>query len=146
MLNKMIVGSFIGLILTGILFMGLSSPTFMTAQSEDSTPTEVMAENAESYREVIISSLQKAGAEIQDNDIDQFYQELLQEYELDELSSGEAQAEYTSLAEMLPDIKKVNHAAVTLPLQKAGKNIQDKEIAQFYYKFLKDVGWTIEPD
>ena len=34
--------------------------------------------------------------------------------------------------------------SLTLPLQEAGKNIQDKEIAQFYYELLDNAGWTIE--
>lgn len=141
---KMIVGLFAGMILTGILFMGPLSSIPMMAQSDDPGLTETPVDNAEIYHKALISSLQEAGEEIQDNDIDRFYWKLIRGYELDKLSPGTAQAEHSSPTEVLPDIKKINHRALTLPLQEAGKNIQDEEIAQFYYKLMKDAGWTIE--
>ena len=143
---KMIVGLLVGMILTGILFMGPLSPTPITAHSEDASLTEVPSDNIATYRETIISVLQAAGDEIQDNDTAQFYQKLVQEYELDEPYTGVAPAEQSSLMELLPDIKNINQKALTLPLQEAGKNIRDEEIARFYYKFLKDAGWTLESD
>lgn len=141
---KMIVGLLAGMIVTGILFMGPLSPTPITAQTEDASLTETPVDIVETYRETIISVLQAAGDEIQDNDTAQFYQKLLQEYALDEPSPEKTPAEQFSLTELLPDIKNINQKALTLPLQEAGKNIRDKEIAQFYYKLLKDAGWTIE--
>jgi len=56
---KMIVGLFIGMILTGILFMGPLSLIPMIAQSDGPGLTETPVGNAEIYRKVIISSLSK---------------------------------------------------------------------------------------
>jgi hypothetical protein len=141
---KMIVGLFIGMILTGILFMGPLSLIPMIAQSDGPGLTETPVGNAEIYRKAIISSLQEAGEEIQDSDTERFYWKLIRGYELGRPSPGTAQAEGSSPTEVLPDIKKINHRALTLPLQEAGRNIQDEETAQFYYKLMKDAGWTIE--
>ena len=143
---KIIIGFFAGMILAGALSMGPLSPNPVTGQSDDSTRAEPRTENAQTYHEIITSSLQAAGEEVQDKDIDQFYRKLIREYELDEPSSGIAQAEHSSPTDVLPDIRKINQKALILPLQEAGKNIKDKEIAQFYYKLLKDAGWAIEPD
>ncbi len=143
---KMIVGLFTGVILTGILFTGPLSLIPTIAQSEDSSLTKTLPDIAGIYREALTSSLQEAGDEIQDKEIAQFYRKLLREYELDEPSPGIAQAEHSSPTEVLPDIKKINYIAITLPLQEAGRNIKDKEIAQFYYKLLESAGWTIESD
>ena len=142
---KMIVGLFVGILFTGLLYnVGILSLTPIMAQSEESSLAKTLPDTAASYHEALISPLQKAGEEIKDREIAQYYQKLQQEYELDKPSSEITPTEHSSLTEMLPDIKKINHAALTLPLQEAGKNIQDKEIAQFYYKLLKNAGWTIE--
>ena len=143
---KIIIGLFTGMILAGVLFMGPLSQISATAQPADTNLTETRTDNAEIYREALISPLQEAGNEIQDKDIDQFYQKLLQEYELDEASYEVAQAEPSSPLDVLPDIKNINRKAISLPLREAGKNIRDKEIARFYYELLKDAGWTIESD
>ena len=143
---KTIIGLFVGMVLMGALFMGPLSPTHAAGKSADSSQPEAPADIAETYREALLSPLQQAGNEIQDDDTDQFYQKLLQEYDLDEAFSEAAQAENPDLIELLPDIKDINQKALNLPLQEAGKNIQDEEIAQFYYEFLQSAGWTIEPD
>lgn len=143
---KMIIGLLAGMILAGALFMGPLSITPTTAQAGEPSLAGVPADIAETYHEALTSPLQEAGNEIQDKDTARFYRKLIREYNLDEASSGVAQAEHSGLAGMLPDIKNINRKALNLPLQEAGKNIQDEEIAQFYYKLLKDAGWEIEPD
>ena len=144
---KMIIGLFTGMLLTGLLYnTGIMSPAPMMAQSDSITLTETLSDLPVSYHKALTSALQKVDKEIKDKEIAQFYQKLRQEYELDKPSSGTARSDNSSLMEMLPDIKKINHIALTLPLQEAGRNIQDKEIAQFYYRLLKNVGWAIEPD
>jgi len=143
---KIIIGIFTGMILAGALFMGPLSQISATAQSVDTSLTETPADSAEIYRQALISALQKAGDEIEGEDIDQFYRKLTREYELDKASPGTAQAEPTNPMDVLPDIKNINQKALSLPLQEAGKNIRDKEIARFYYKLLKDAGWVTESD
>ncbi len=143
---KTVIGLLVGMILMGALFMGPLSQTPVVGKSADSSPPEAPADIAETYRDALISPLQQAGDEIQDADTYQFYQKLLREYNLDKVSSEASRAEHSSLIELLPDIKNINQKALSLPLQEAGKNIQDKEIAQFYYKFLKSAGWEIGAD
>ncbi len=143
---KMIIGLLVGMVLMGALFMGPLSQSTAAGKSADSSQPAASADIAEIYREALISPLQKAGGEIQDADIQQFYQKLLREYNLDAVSPEALRVEQSGLTELLPDIENINQTALSLPLQEAGKNIQDKEIAQFYYKFLKDAGWEIGPD
>lgn len=143
---KILIGLLVGMILMGALFMVSLSQTPVVGKSADLSQSEAPADIAATYREALISPLQKAGDEIQDADIHQFYQKLVREYNLDEVSSEASLSENSSLIELLPDIKNINRKALSLPLQEAGKNIQDEEIARFYYKFLKDAGWEIEPD
>ena len=132
------------MILTGALFMGSVSATPAKEQTEDSSLVEMLPDLAQTYRKSLTSPLQAAGDEIRDNDTGQFYRKLLREYDLDEPSPGIAQTEHSGLTEVLPDIKNINYVAITLPLQEARKNIQDEDIAQFYYKFLQSVGLAIE--
>jgi len=143
---KVIIGLFAGMVLMGALVAGPLSQTPVSGRSAEPGQTQAPPGNAEEYHETIRSLLREAGDEIQDKDIDQYYHKLVQEYDLDEASSGVAPADNSSPAEMLPDIKNITQKALNLPLKEAGKNIQDKEIARFYYKLLKDAGWEIESD
>jgi len=95
-------------------------------------------------RAEITSMLNEARGKIRGQETRKYYDNLVAAYDLDEPSSGAGQAEYPDEQETLPDIEKIQNAALTLPLQEAGKRIKDKEIADFYYKFLKDAGWGIE--
>lgn len=140
---KIIIGLFIGMLLMGLLYnVGILSLTSSTAKAEGSSLADTLPDITEIYHEALVRPLQEAGGEIQDSDIAQFYQKLLREYGLDEPSSGITQDEHLGLAGMLPDIENINYTALALPLQEAGRNIQDKEIAEFYYRFLEATGWT----
>ncbi len=143
---KTIIGLFVGMILMGVLVSGPLSSTPVKGKFADSSQPEALANIAETYHQALLSALHKAGDEIQDEDIARFFQKLLQEYDLDEASHGAPQDEDSSRTELLPDIKNINQVALSLPLREAGKNIQDEDIARFYYKFLKSAGWTIESD
>ncbi len=143
---KMIVGLLVGMVLMAALFMGPLSQSSAAGKSADPGQSEALVDIAETYREALISPLQKAGGEIQDADTQEFYQKLLREYNLEEVPSEASRADQSGLTGLLPDIKNINQTALSLPLQEAGKNIQDKEIAQFYYNFLKDAGWEIQSD
>ena len=146
-MRKLIVGLICGATLSTVLFMvfggGLSSIP-VTGQPGNSTTTETLTDNA-TFRENIYSLLQDAGNEIQDYDTWRFYQKLVQAYELDEVPGTEPGEDPTA-AEILPDLNKINFVALYLPLEEAGRNIQDEELAQFYYKFLQSAGWSINPD
>ena len=139
---KMIAGLFIGVAVTAALFLGpLSPPTATAADSIDPNQPELTTDNT-TIRNDILFLLQEAGNEIQNNDTEQFYQKLIQGYELTETSDTESQ----DVTDILPDIKKISNTALSLPLQEAGKNIRDEEIARFYHELLESLGWQVEPD
>lgn len=146
-MRKLIVGLMCGATLSTVLFMvfgGALSSTPVTGDTDSSTTTEALTDNT-TFRENIYSLLQDAGNEIQDYDTWRFYQKLVQAYELDEVPEAEPGEDPTA-AEILPDLNKINFVALYLPLEEAGRNIQDEELAQFYYKFLQSAGWSISPD
>ena len=143
---KIIIGLFVGMILMGALFLGPLSQNPVIGKSTGSSQLEVSSDITGIYRDALLSPIKKAGDEIQEDDIARFYHKLIQGYNLDEASLKAVQAEPSSLIRLLPDIKNINQKALSLPLYEAGRNIQDKEIAQFYYKLLKSAGWTVEPD
>jgi hypothetical protein len=149
-MRKLIVGLIVGSVMTGALFLTFMGPLSSTpaaagGEPESSDPIEISTDNT-TFRENIYGILQKAGSEIQDSDISRYYQLLVGAYELGESPSGTADGEDPSPSDILPDINKISRTALILPLQEAGKQIKDKELAQFYYKFLASAGWSIEPD
>jgi hypothetical protein len=148
-MRKMIFGLIAGSVMTAALlmvFMGpLSSTPAAAGESVGSDYINTSSDNT-TFRENIYSLLQEAGNEIQDADTKQYYQRLIEAYELGESPTGTPEGEDPSPADILPDINKISRVALFLPLQEAGKKIQDKELAQFYYKFLKSAGWPIEAE
>ena len=134
---KMIAGLFIGVAVTAALFLGPLSPSTTTAaDSIDPKQMELTTDNT-TIRNDILFLLQEAGNEIQNNDTEQFYQKLIQGYELTETPDTESQ----DVTDILPDIKIISNTALSLPLQEAGKSIRDEEIARFYYELLESLGW-----
>jgi hypothetical protein len=93
----------------------------------------------------VSSMLDEARAKIKGADTREYYDELVAAYELDEPSSLTVETENSNVQEIVPDIEKIQQKALTMPLQEAGKQIKDKELADFYYRFLEDSGWTIKP-
>lgn len=147
---NLIVGLVIGIVLTAALFVGPFSYVVGKAQAAEVTQTSEATQippeaTTESYRALILSTLQEAGNEIQDKDLGQFYQKLLGEYHLEDSSTWLVASDNASSPESVPDLKKISSVAITMPLEEAGKQIQDKDIAQFYYKFLEDSGLQIKP-
>jgi hypothetical protein len=145
-MRKFIIGLFCGAIVIPALvlvLLGSLSSAPATGESGDSEVTEMSSDNT-TFREDVYNLLQEAGNEIQDSDINQYYQKLIQGYELDEPLPELPEGEEPSPEDILPDITKINQIALTLPLQEAGKNIHDDEIAEFYYSFLESAGFTIE--
>jgi hypothetical protein len=144
-MRKFVIGLFCGVIVIPavvLALLGSLSTVPATGESGGSEVREISSDNT-TFREDVYSLLQEAGNEIQDSDINQYYQKLIQGYELDEPLPELPEGEEPSPADILPDITKINQIALTLPLQEAGKNIQDDEIAEFYYSLLESAGFTI---
>lgn len=145
-MRKLIFGMVAGVILTLALFTTFLGPfwsTPVTGEPGTADVTETYSSNT-TYRENIYLILQKANDEIKDDDTLQFYRKLMQAYELDG-PSGATEGEEPTPADILPNFNKINSAALYLPLQEVGRNIQDKELAEFYRKLLTSAGWPIEP-
>jgi len=156
---KMMIGMFTGMALMSLLFIGPLSQIVTKANTEDSNLAraqaddmdstaleELLADYTERYLRSIILLLDTVGSEIQDIDTGEFYRKLLREYDLDQESLIAAQTENASLTEVMPDVKNISVKALSLPLLEVGKNIRDKDLAQFYYSLLQGAGWKIEAD
>jgi hypothetical protein len=116
-----------------VLFFAAS--TIQAANNHTALPT---AELSKMYKQAVASPLVKASGDIKNQDISQFYQKLLQSYELN--NTNASSDESLGLASLLPDIKNIYKTASDLPLKEAGKQIKDKEIAEFYNNFISAIG------
>lgn len=52
-------------------------------------------------------------------------------------SENSPASENFSLVQLLPDLEKIYHEALTSPLREAEKKIYDRDIAQFYHQLLQ---------
>lgn len=141
-MKKIIIGFMVAGVLTGAFLLGPFSDNFAAGQGESGEFPDGDGSAGEPGIGALISALKKAGAEIEDEDISRFYNLLVSEYNLEESSLNNSPG--GTLAGALPDINHIVRKAIGLPLIEAGKNIRDKEIAEFYNDFLKDTGWDID--
>jgi hypothetical protein len=116
-----------------VLFVGAS---LIKADSNESELP--VADLSTIYKHAVASPLIEAGSEIKDQDISHFYQKLIQSYQLSNPDSTDTTE--LSLASLLPDIKNIYRSASDLPFKEAGKQIKDKEIAEFYNNFITEIG------
>ena len=107
--------------------------------AESNSVNMPMDEISKVYKQALQSPLDKAVDEIKDPEIAKFSKKLVQSYELSDSYTGH-QTNQASLANMVPDIKKINKAALNLPLQEAGKQIKDPELSEFYKDFITAAG------
>ncbi len=91
------------------------------------------------YKQALRSPLDSAVSEVKDPELAQFSKKLLQSYELNNTDAG-TNTEQASLANLVPDIKKINKVALNLPLQEAGKKLKDPELSEFYKSFISNIG------
>jgi hypothetical protein len=120
-------------ILFGILF-GASS-----LQAQNSKPVIAAEPFTTIYKQSVSEPLNKAASESKDKGLSQFVQNLIKSYELDKRDTTVTD-DPSSLANLLPDIININRKALTAPLIQAEKLIKDKEIAEFYARFLSTLG------
>ena len=137
MKHIVIIGVEILLLFAIIFGFLMAAPSI--ARSQNNEQSFSLTNIASIYKQALISPFAKASAEIKDPRMAGFFKELVTSMELDKPATvTEGQPE--TLANVLPDIQKINKAALTTPLVAAGKQIQDKEIADFYQSFLKQCG------
>jgi hypothetical protein len=138
-MKRIIAGIVIGMAIVCSVFLG---PLTSTSASEEENQIESNDTASITDTGVMVSELKKAGEEITDEEISCYYQLLIDEYNLEESSISVSVENVGSIS--LPDINNIVRKATSLPLQEAGKNIKDKEIAAFYQEFLEDAGWKFE--
>ena len=122
-----------GLIGLGML---LALPAILRADSNQDGMSA--ADFTKIYKNALISPLTKATSEATDPQIAQFSQKLVNAYELDK--TGANTNEQSNLSDLVPDIAKINKVALNMPLKEVGKQIQDKELAEFYNRFISRCG------
>ncbi|MBN1376229.1 MAG: hypothetical protein JXA01_08750 [Dehalococcoidia bacterium] len=128
-----VAAAIIGIIVVGML---LALPAILNADSDDGNRS--IADFTKIYKNALLSPLTQAVDEVSDPQIAKFSQKLIQSYELEETTTGIS--EQSNLSDLLPDLKKINKAAMETPLKEAGKQIQDKELSDFYKRFIKNCG------
>ena len=131
------------LLLLAAVFFSIFIVLFVASsaiQADSNQSVLPTAELSEVYKKAVSSPLIKAASEIRNKEIAQFYQKLLQAYELNNTPENSSNDESLGLANLLPDIKKITKTASDLPLKEAGKQIKDEEIAEFYNRFLTLIG------
>ncbi len=121
-------------ILSGLLLFGPS-----IVKSQDGVITLSLGKTAEFYQQALTSPFKQAAAEVKDEKLAAFLNKFVSAMNLEKQTTTSANSE-SGMANLLPDIKAINKAALTMPLKEAGKDIKDKEIAQFYNEFLKNSG------
>jgi hypothetical protein len=140
----MLVGFFIGTVLSGALFLGpLRSATTRALEEEQPVSGSTTAEMDLSVLDVKLM-LTTAAGEIKTEETRQFYQKLMESYDVDNFPIPTQEILDVNPVGLLPDLGRINRSAMTVPLEEAGKRIKDPDIANFYYKLLKDAGWNVQ--
>jgi hypothetical protein len=129
-----------GFLLAVLIIAVISIVTPEVRANGNESTLDFMSTINETYKTELVRPLNAVAVEIQDQDISEFYDKLISQYELQEASANVTQVASSNLQEVLPDIKRIQYTAISLPLLEAGKRIQDEDIAEFYSKFLKDTG------
>ncbi|MGA9047738.1 MAG: hypothetical protein WB588_01970 [Dehalococcoidia bacterium] len=125
--------------LGGIIVLGVSLALPSVLRADNSQPvTMPTAEIAKVYRQALVSPLNKATSEIKDPDLASFSQKLVQSYELDKTTANTS--DQSNLSDLLPDMAKIEKNAINLPLKEAGKQLKDKDLSDFYNRFITSCG------
>jgi len=126
--------------LTGIIMLValLAGPTILKANNNQAELPS--AEFTDIYRQALTAPLNRAIGEVKDPEIASFSQKLVQAYELENSASNSNVDDTSGLANLLPDVAKIHRTAMDMPLIEAGKQIKDKELAEFYQSFISRCG------
>lgn len=135
---KLIIGILIGVAMTCSIFFGPLTGTSASDQTGEVYESASPDENMDLDEKGVFDVLKLSETEIDDKHIAEYYQLLMEQYDLvDDIK-------VSNDLNPLPDINKIVRLATSLPLQEAGKNIQDEDISHFYHDLLEDVGWEFD--
>ena len=90
-MSRMLIGFLIGVVLTGVLSFTVMSLTPVIGDSDEESLTDILAELSAIYTGAISQPVQSVGEEIQDEEIAQFYQDLVHHSYTVELQNTEFQ-------------------------------------------------------
>jgi len=121
------------LVLCAIFLLVGSSIT----QADENEPGLIASQLAPVYKKALSSPLEKASSEATDPEIAQFTSKLVQAYKLDQTADQSTDGD---LASLLPDIKTIEKTAMDSMLKEAGKQLNDKELSDFYNSFIQGIG------
>ncbi len=140
---RMLFGMLIGAALTVVLVFGNLIPRNANGQDVQSESNITEQDLIGPVRESMLSPLQKTVNETANTASGQFLSKLVQEYDLEKLPGSNQKG--AGLVDIVPDFVSINQKAINLPLAEAGKTIRDKEIAAFYFDYLKRSGFNVTP-
>ena len=127
-----------GIALIGFFMLGMlvAMPRFSNADSSQTaiTATDVI----KTYQNALLGPLTKATSEVKDPEIAGFSQKLVKSYELEKVGTGDSNK--TELSDLVPDIAKIQKTALNTTLKEAGKSLKDKDLSDFYNRFLTNCG------
>jgi hypothetical protein len=113
------------------IFVWVAAAPSARAQEDEPTSDNLTGLNSKYILE-LNDNLKQAGERIVEPGTKAFYDKLISGYDLDQATNAGD--------EWLPDVDYIQRSAITLPLQEAGKQIKDADIADFYARFLADTG------
>ena len=116
----------------------LAGPSVLKANSNQGDLPS--AEFTDIYKKALTAPLAKAVGEVKDPEIARFSQKLVQAYDLENTASNSNADDASGLANLLPDVAKIHRTAMDMPLIEAGKQIKDKELSDFYQRFISSIG------
>jgi hypothetical protein len=127
-----------GISLIGIMLLGmlLAIPTYTNADS--SQPLISPADFIKAYQQALTGPLNRATSEVKDPELAKFSQKLVLSYELEKAGTGDPNK--TELSDLVPDLAKIQKTALNTTLKEAGKQLKDKELSDFYNRFISNCG------
>ncbi|GEM_PF-531496 len=124
-----------------VLALSLAIPAMLRADSNSQNSVSA-TEFTRLYKQALIDPLNKASSEVKDPELASFSQKLITAYDLQSSKVNDSNADKSALADLLPDLGKINKAALNMPLTEAGKQLKDQELSDFYSRFLNKCGVT----
>ncbi len=124
--------------LSAIILVGMSMaiPSIINADSSQSitAPSDFI----KSYYQALTNPLNKAASEVKDPEIGQFSRKLINSYNLESISTTDP--DKAELYNLVPDIAAIQKNALRTTLTEAGKTLKDKDLSEFYQRFLSNSG------
>jgi len=138
-MKKVIIGIIVGIGICSTVFFWPKSSIYASESEQEQESDNV---SLESDLNGIITALEEAGKTISDADLKNFYNTLVERYDLENTVSLDSEL----ITGTLPDVDHIVKTSMVLPLEHAGEHIVDSDIRDFYYRFLEDAGWEMNQD